>query len=223
MAAIVRALIIFVLMAVAESVMTQQTDAAIDCTDPIVSLSPCLSYMTRSAKLSIPDDDCCDSLATVINTHAGCLCELVSRDDFLGFPINQTITLSLPSTCDIQYPRELDQCIVVLPPSSDGPVVQPGGPTIPSKEKLKRISEVFGSNPRGSNPPPRLFHPEAPSPALEAVPPVLEAPPMESVPDQPDDSPFPNVSIAGALFTQSLLRLFWGSLLTAILTVGYLH
>nr|BCD69104.1 LTP_2 domain-containing protein [Cryptomeria japonica] len=189
MAAIVRALIIFVLMAVAESVMTQQTDAAIDCTDPIVSLSPCLSYMTRSAKLSIPDDDCCDSLATVINTHAGCLCELVSRDDFLGFPINQTITLSLPSTCDIQYPRELDQCIVVLPPSSDGPVVQPG-----------------------SNPPPRLFHPEAPSPALEAVPPVLEAPPMESVPDQPDDSPFPNVSIAGALFTQSLLRLFWGSL-----------
>lgn len=74
------------------------------CTTALVSLSPCLSYV--SGNTSTPESTCCSQLAIVVQSQPRCLCVFTGNGDGAppGLNINQTLALALPSACNIQTP-----------------------------------------------------------------------------------------------------------------------
>ncbi|XP_076928088.1 non-specific lipid transfer protein GPI-anchored 26-like [Bidens hawaiensis] len=75
-----------------------------ECTTALVSLSPCLGYVSGNS--STPSTSCCSQLANVVQSQPRCLC--VFTGDGNGAPtglnINQTLALALPGACNIQTP-----------------------------------------------------------------------------------------------------------------------
>ncbi|KAA8543261.1 hypothetical protein F0562_021244 [Nyssa sinensis] len=73
------------------------------CTNVIISLSPCLNYITGNS--STPSSGCCSQLATVVRSQPQCLCEVINGGaSSLGININQTLALALPNACNVQTP-----------------------------------------------------------------------------------------------------------------------
>ena len=97
-------LLITVLLAVALwGVTVAQTQTQSSCTSVLISLSPCLDYITGNA--SVPSSACCSQLASVVGSQPQCLCEVVNGDaSSVGLNINQTLALTLPSACKVQTP-----------------------------------------------------------------------------------------------------------------------
>ncbi|KAH0637157.1 hypothetical protein KY289_037072 [Solanum tuberosum] len=93
-----------------------------DCTNVLISLTPCLNYITGNS--SVPTSGCCTQLATVVNNNPSCLCQVLNGDaSNLGLNINQTQALALPTACNVQTPP-LSQC------NADSPNGSPtGAPT----------------------------------------------------------------------------------------------
>ncbi|PWA83014.1 Bifunctional inhibitor/plant lipid transfer protein/seed storage helical domain-containing protein [Artemisia annua] len=91
------------------------------CTNVIISMSPCLSYMNGNS--STPSSGCCTQLASVVKSQPQCLCEVLNGGgSSLGLNINQTQALELPKACNVQ-----------TPPTSQCKAATPGGsPTKPS-------------------------------------------------------------------------------------------
>lgn len=73
------------------------------CTNVLVSLSPCLNYITGNS--STPSSGCCSQLASVVRSQPQCLCQVLSGGgSSLGININQTQALALPVACKVQTP-----------------------------------------------------------------------------------------------------------------------
>ncbi|KAB5557459.1 hypothetical protein DKX38_008368 [Salix brachista] len=73
------------------------------CTNVIISMSPCLNYITGNS--SSPSSSCCTQLANVVKSQPQCLCEVVNGGaSSLGVNVNQTQALALPSVCNVQTP-----------------------------------------------------------------------------------------------------------------------
>ncbi|CAN1131906.1 Non-specific lipid transfer protein GPI-anchored 5 [Linum perenne] len=74
------------------------------CTSALISLTPCLSYVSGNA--STPSSSCCSQLASVVSSQPQCLCQLVggSGGSSLGITINQTRALELPDACSVTTP-----------------------------------------------------------------------------------------------------------------------
>lgn len=70
-----------------------------ECGNSLVGLAPCLPYATGDAKAPTPD--CCKGLQKMIGKSPKCLCILIKdrNDPNLGFKINATKALTLPTTC----------------------------------------------------------------------------------------------------------------------------
>ncbi|RLM84966.1 protein YLS3-like [Panicum miliaceum] len=94
-----------VLVLVATAVMSAAVvggDFAADraeCSDKLVGLATCLTYVQDEA--SAPTPDCCAGLKTVLQTSRKCLCVLVKDKDDpnLGLKLNVTKALGLPAVC----------------------------------------------------------------------------------------------------------------------------
>ncbi|KAJ6796904.1 non-specific lipid-transfer protein-like protein [Iris pallida] len=105
------------------------------CTTAIVSLAPCLGYITGNS--STPSSSCCTQLDSVVKTQAQCLCTLLNGGaSSFGLSINQTQALALPGACKVQTPP-LSQCNAAAPAQSptatpDTPAAVPSAPTTPS-------------------------------------------------------------------------------------------
>jgi len=73
------------------------------CTNVLVSLSPCLNYITGNS--STPSSGCCSNLASVVSSQPLCLCQVLGGGaSSLGISINQTQALALPGACKVQTP-----------------------------------------------------------------------------------------------------------------------
>ncbi|GKV19628.1 hypothetical protein SLEP1_g29860 [Rubroshorea leprosula] len=96
------------------------------CTNVIVSLAPCLNYVSGTS--STPSSSCCTQLASVVKSQPACLCSVLNGGaSSLGVTINQTLALALPAACNVQTPPVSD-CNAV-----DAPVGSPqGSKTTPS-------------------------------------------------------------------------------------------
>jgi len=78
------------------------------CTTAIVSLAPCLGYITGNS--STPSQSCCSQLSSIVQTQAQCLCSLLNGGgSSFGININQTQALTLPGACKLQTPP-VSQC-----------------------------------------------------------------------------------------------------------------
>ncbi|CAN1280095.1 Non-specific lipid transfer protein GPI-anchored 5 [Linum perenne] len=74
-----------------------------DCTNVLISLSPCLNYITGNS--STPSQQCCGQFATVVRTSPLCLCQLLNGGgSSFGVNINRTRALELPRACNVQTP-----------------------------------------------------------------------------------------------------------------------
>ncbi|XP_047181144.1 non-specific lipid transfer protein GPI-anchored 5-like [Vigna umbellata] len=77
--------------------------AQTSCTNVLVSLSPCLNYITGNS--STPSQGCCSQLSSVVRSQPQCLCQVLSGGgSSLGININQTQALALPRACQVQTP-----------------------------------------------------------------------------------------------------------------------
>ncbi|KAG9451965.1 hypothetical protein H6P81_004869 [Aristolochia fimbriata] len=103
------------------------------CTAALVSLSPCLSYITGNS--STPSASCCTQLSTVVNTQVRCLCTVLNGGaSSIGVALNQTQALTLPGACKIQTPP-VSQCNAAGAPATSpaaSPSSTPAAPTTPT-------------------------------------------------------------------------------------------
>ncbi|XP_058078859.1 non-specific lipid transfer protein GPI-anchored 5-like [Magnolia sinica] len=115
------------------------TMAQSGCTTAIISLSPCLAYITGNT--STPSSSCCSQLSNVVKSQAPCLCTLLNGGgSSLGLTINQTQALALPGACNVQTPP-VSQCngaagpTTTPTPPKETPAT-PSTPTVPSASSV---------------------------------------------------------------------------------------
>ncbi|XP_020258245.1 non-specific lipid transfer protein GPI-anchored 2-like, partial [Asparagus officinalis] len=97
------------------------------CPPPMVSLQPCLGFITGNSS-SNPPPQCCTQLASMVQSQAQCLCQVLSLAPQLPLPVNRTQAVTLPGACNIQVPP-LSQCNAQSGPSTP---TTPSGPFIPA-------------------------------------------------------------------------------------------
>ncbi|KAL3507895.1 hypothetical protein ACH5RR_033277 [Cinchona calisaya] len=103
-------------------IWTGATGQSTDCTNVIISMSPCLNYIQGNS--SNPSSGCCTQLATVVRSQPQCLCQVLNGGgSSLGLNINQTQALELPKACNVQTPSA-SNCNAASPtesPASETP------------------------------------------------------------------------------------------------------
>ncbi|KAM0951879.1 putative plant non-specific lipid-transfer protein/Par allergen [Dioscorea sansibarensis] len=105
------------------------------CTTAVISLAPCLSYITGNS--TTPSPSCCSQLASVVQSQAQCLCTVLNGGaSQFGISINQTQALALPGACKVQTPP-VSRCNAAggggtqAAPPAETPA---GTPTVPSND-----------------------------------------------------------------------------------------
>ncbi|XP_057815428.2 non-specific lipid transfer protein GPI-anchored 5-like [Cryptomeria japonica] len=117
-------------MALMAAVGKQGVMAQSSCTSALLSLSPCLNYIMGSQ--TTPSQGCCDALASIVKNNAPCLCQLLTGNNSLGIPINQTRALALPGLCKVTTPPVSRCQDSGAPTSSPSPTASVLPPTSPS-------------------------------------------------------------------------------------------
>ncbi|KAE8677662.1 Non-specific lipid-transfer protein isoform 2 [Hibiscus syriacus] len=106
------------------------------CTSVLISLSPCLNYITGTS--STPSQQCCTQLASIVRSSPQCLCQVLNGGaSSLGITVNQTQALALPGACNVRTPP-VSLCNAASP--VDAPVGSPeSGTTIPTGDGSKSV------------------------------------------------------------------------------------
>uniref|UniRef100_J3LTM5 Bifunctional inhibitor/plant lipid transfer protein/seed storage helical domain-containing protein n=2 Tax=Oryza brachyantha TaxID=4533 RepID=J3LTM5_ORYBR len=105
------------------------------CMPELVSLSPCMGFMSGSA--TAPAAACCSALSGVLRSNPGCLCMVLGGTAAsLGVAVDTARAVLLPGACSIQAPSA-SQCNALeapmpSPASPAPPVATPATPTEPS-------------------------------------------------------------------------------------------
>nr|CAB3497805.1 unnamed protein product [Digitaria exilis] len=73
-----------------------------ECAGQLMGLATCLTFVQEKATARAPTPDCCAGLKQVVAASKKCMCVLVKdRDEpALGFKINVTRAMDLPSLCN---------------------------------------------------------------------------------------------------------------------------
>ncbi|XP_042466253.1 uncharacterized protein LOC122048795 [Zingiber officinale] len=93
-----------------------------DCSSALLSLSGCLSFVEQGSSEARPQKRCCSGLNEVAGEQESCLCVAFSQGAAMGFRINMTRALALPSYCAVSVPPLAD-CKVA--PLGGGPAGAP--------------------------------------------------------------------------------------------------
>ncbi|OEL36311.1 hypothetical protein BAE44_0002664 [Dichanthelium oligosanthes] len=110
-AAVVRGLGIAVAAALLACRCAAQSPAGSGCMPELVSLSPCMDYM--SANATTPDGLCCSALSGMLRSSPGCLCMVLGGTAAsLGVAVDGTRAAQLPGACKVQAPPA-SQCNAV--------------------------------------------------------------------------------------------------------------
>ncbi|XP_073005869.1 non-specific lipid transfer protein GPI-anchored 26-like isoform X2 [Typha latifolia] len=126
-------------------VVAQQASAQSGCMTAIVSLSPCLNFITGNT--STPSSSCCSSLASVVQSQPQCLCAVLGgATSSLGVTINNTRALELPAACKVQTPP-VSKCNAVggapaASPTATPTPVTPSTPATPSTPETRSTPSV---------------------------------------------------------------------------------
>uniref|UniRef100_A0A7N0VAK7 Bifunctional inhibitor/plant lipid transfer protein/seed storage helical domain-containing protein n=1 Tax=Kalanchoe fedtschenkoi TaxID=63787 RepID=A0A7N0VAK7_KALFE len=96
---------------------TGATAQSSSCTNVLISLTPCLSYITGNS--STASSNCCTQLANVVQSQPECLCQVLNGGaSAIGLNnINQTLALTLPAVCNVQTPS-ISNCNSATPADS---------------------------------------------------------------------------------------------------------
>ncbi|CAL9767475.1 unnamed protein product [Musa acuminata subsp. burmannicoides] len=100
------------------------------CTTAIISLAPCLSYISGNS--SMPSSSCCSQLASVVKSQPACLCSVLNGGaSSFGITVNQTRALAMPASCKVQTPP-VSECNSVAGGPAKSPTSSPAAPATPA-------------------------------------------------------------------------------------------
>ncbi|GLT78546.1 hypothetical protein SLA2020_500770 [Shorea laevis] len=122
---------IFLILAVVLTVSISQVSGQVNspCTpNMLTSVTPCMNFLTNSsANGTTPTADCCNSLKSLTSGGMGCLCLIVTGTVPFQVPVNRTLAISLPRSCNM--PSVPVQCKAnIAPVPAPGPIsLSPGG------------------------------------------------------------------------------------------------
>ncbi|GJN30552.1 hypothetical protein PR202_gb18865 [Eleusine coracana subsp. coracana] len=77
---------------------------SVDCTNALVSLAGCLSYVQEGSTVTTPDPTCCSGLKDVVRNEVACLCQAFQGGQDFGVALNMTKALQLPAACNVKTP-----------------------------------------------------------------------------------------------------------------------
>ncbi|XP_062112973.1 non-specific lipid transfer protein GPI-anchored 5-like [Humulus lupulus] len=127
-------------------VLLGRATAQSSCSNSLMNLTPCLSYITGNSS-SNPSSSCCSNLASVVQSSPQCLCSVLNGGaTSFGITVNRTLALSLPGSCKVNTPP-LNQCNAansptgsaippVTSPSADSPSTTPDASITPSASNI---------------------------------------------------------------------------------------
>ncbi|XP_062212660.1 non-specific lipid transfer protein GPI-anchored 5-like [Phragmites australis] len=109
-----------------------QTPSGSGCMPELVSLSPCMDYMSGNA--TTPDAPCCSALSGMLRSSPSCLCMVLGGTAAsLGVAIDSARALKLPGACRVQAPPASQCNAVGAPvPSPAAGTTTPDAPATPS-------------------------------------------------------------------------------------------
>ncbi|KAF9677615.1 hypothetical protein SADUNF_Sadunf08G0126100 [Salix dunnii] len=117
------------------TMLCARTMAQSDCTSVLISMSPCLNYITGNS--STPSSQCCTQLASVVRSSPQCLCQVLNGGGTsLGINVNQTQAIALPGACKVQTPP-ISRCNGASPAAS--PAGASEAPSSPSGTGSKTV------------------------------------------------------------------------------------
>ncbi|GKV42432.1 hypothetical protein SLEP1_g49839 [Rubroshorea leprosula] len=130
---------IFLILAVVLTVSIFQVSGQLNfpCTPSMLtSVTPCMNFLTNSSSNgTTPTADCCNSLKSLTSGGMGCLCLIVTGTVPFQVPINRTLAISLPRSCNMpNVPVQCKANIAPVPapdPISLSPVGSPAAPVVP--------------------------------------------------------------------------------------------
>ncbi|KAG8097166.1 hypothetical protein GUJ93_ZPchr0013g36692 [Zizania palustris] len=92
---------------------------AADCTDALLSLAGCLSYVQEGSTVARPDAPCCSGLKEVVKKEVACLCQAFQGSQDFGVTLNVTKALQLPAACKVKTPP-FSKCHLSVPGVTGG-------------------------------------------------------------------------------------------------------
>ncbi|KAG7550048.1 Bifunctional inhibitor/plant lipid transfer protein/seed storage helical domain [Arabidopsis thaliana x Arabidopsis arenosa] len=100
-----------------------------DCTPVVVTLIPCLPFITVGSTADTPSASCCSSLQNILSTKPECLCEGLKNPP-LGIKLNVTKSTTLPAACKINAPpaSACDALAPATPPAATPPTANGQAP-----------------------------------------------------------------------------------------------
>lgn len=103
-----------------------------DCTDALLSLSGCLTFVQEGSTEATPSPDCCSGLKDVVRKEVACLCQVFQSGRDFGISLNMTKALQLPADCKVKTPP-VSKCHVSslpgVPSASPVPAPSAGAPS----------------------------------------------------------------------------------------------
>jgi len=76
----------------------------LDCTNSLLNMSACLTYVEEGSNVTVPEKGCCPSLAGLVDSQPVCLCQLLASGESFGIKVDTTKALMLPTACKVQTP-----------------------------------------------------------------------------------------------------------------------
>ncbi|KAM6558681.1 hypothetical protein CsatA_027920 [Cannabis sativa] len=115
------------------TILLGRATAQSSCSNSLMSLAPCLNYITGNSS-SNPSSSCCSSLTSVVQSSPQCLCSVLNGGaTSFGITVNRTLALSLPGACKVNTPP-LSQCNAANSPTGSAipPATSPSAADSPN-------------------------------------------------------------------------------------------
>ncbi|KAI9103649.1 hypothetical protein K1719_023272 [Acacia pycnantha] len=118
---------------------------SVDCSNLVLTMADCLSFVSNGSTVTKPEGNCCSGLKTVLKTDAACLCEAFRSSAQLGVVLNVTKAVTLPTACKVSAPSATN-CQL-----SDTPAAAPAGGSETSPSSSPPTATSGGEAPEASS------------------------------------------------------------------------
>ncbi|XP_047315124.1 non-specific lipid transfer protein GPI-anchored 11-like [Impatiens glandulifera] len=90
-----------------------------DCTNLVLEMADCLSYVSTGSTDKKPQGTCCSGIKTVLKNNAQCICFAFRNSAQFGVTLNVTKAMTLPDVCRLSHPplTNCDISVGVLAPA----------------------------------------------------------------------------------------------------------
>ncbi|XP_028753154.1 non-specific lipid-transfer protein-like protein At5g64080 [Neltuma alba] len=166
-------LCVLAIFAVSSDSASDAQAPSVDCSNLVLTMADCLSFVSNGSTVNKPEGNCCSGLKTVLKTDAGCLCEAFRSSAQLGVVLNVTKAVTLPAACKVSAPSAANCALSETPAAAPGggltsPVSSPPSGTSGGEapeasgsggETANEISPAPSPSPGNTSAASSLFHP----------------------------------------------------------------